>query len=140
MSDQSPAFGKVLREKRMAADISLRQFAEQLGVSATYLSQVEQCNTPPPTAERIQHMAQLLNMDADPLLALAGRIPEEISEAIRLHPTEIPRLIRVVSKWESSAIANLADVLEQTARDRNTESHESRPASDRKSNSETGSN
>lgn len=107
MSDQASSFGKVLREKRMAADISLRQFAEQLGASATYLSQVEQCNTPPPTAERIQHMAQLLNVDADPLLALAGRIPDDLAELIHRHPVEIPRLIRTVAEWSADEVARL---------------------------------
>ena len=107
MNEQVPAFGKVLREKRLAADISLRQFAEKLGVSATYLSQVEQCNTPPPTAERIQHMAQLLKTDADPLLALAGRIPDELAELIHRHPVELPKLIRMVADWSAEELARL---------------------------------
>ena len=112
MSDQAATFGKVLREKRMAAKISLRQFAEQLGVSATYLSQVEQCNTPPPTVERIQHMAQLLNTDPDPLLALAGRVSDELAELIHRHPIELPKLIRSVAQWSPDEVARLNANLE----------------------------
>lgn len=110
------AFGQALREKRTAAKISLRRFAELLGVSATYLSQVEQCNAPPPTAERIQHMAELLNTSADPLFALAGRVPEELARLIHRHPVELPRLIRLVADWKSEEIASLVDKLEQIQR------------------------
>lgn len=107
MNDEAKSFGKVLREKRTAAKISLRQFAEQLGVSPTYLSQVEQCNTSPPTAERIQHMAQLLDTDPDLLLGLAGRVSEELAEMIHRHPVELPKLIRTVSNWSHERVAKL---------------------------------
>ena len=110
------AFGQALREKRTAAKISLRRFAELLGVSATYLSQVEQCNAPPPTAERIQHMAELLNTSADPLLALAGKVPEELVRLIHRHPVELPRLIRLVAEWDSDEITSLVDKLVQIQR------------------------
>lgn len=109
MNDKSLAFGQVLRDRRLAAKISLRRFAEQIGVSATYLSQVEQCNASPPTAERIQHMAELLGVNADPLLALAGRVPDELADLIHRHPVELPRLIRVVAQWTSEDIADLTD-------------------------------
>ena len=114
MTNEPLAFGQALREKRTVAKISLRRFAELLGVSATYLSQVEQCNAPPPTAERIQHMAELLNTSADPLLALAGRVPEELAQLIHRHPIELPRLIRLVAEWDSSEIAALADQVSQS--------------------------
>ncbi len=117
MSDEPVAFGQALREKRLAAKISLRQFAEQIGVSATYLSQVEQCNAPPPTADRIQHMAKLLGVNADPLLALAGRIPDDLAVLIHRHPIELPRLIREVAKWSSGDIAKLADQISRKNRD-----------------------
>lgn len=109
MSDKPVAFGQALREKRLAAKISLRRFAEQVGVSATYLSQVEQCNVQPPTAGRIQHMAQLLGINADPLLALAGRVPDDLIQLIHRHPVELPRLIREVAQWSSEDIADLTE-------------------------------
>lgn len=109
-------FGKALRDLRMSSGISLRSLADQLGVSPTYLSQVEQCNVPSPTADRIQHMAKLLNTNPDPLLALAGRIPEELSELIHRHPIALPRLIRLVADWESEEIDSLVGRLEERQR------------------------
>jgi HTH-type transcriptional regulator, competence development regulator len=116
MTNSEPVpFGKALRELRASRGISLRSFADQLGVSATYLSQVEQCNAPSPTADRIQHMAKLLNANPDPLLAMAGRIPDELAELIHRHPVELPRLIRVVAGWKSEEIASLVKNLQQTS-------------------------
>ena len=115
MTNSEPvSFGKALRELRVSSGVSLRSFAEKLGVSATYLSQVEQGNAPSPTADRIQHIAKLLNANPDPLLAMAGRIPDELAELIHRHPVELPRLIRVVAGWKSEEIASLVVKLEQT--------------------------
>ncbi len=94
MDSRSNQFGKVLREKRMAKGISLRKFAERVGVSATYLSQVEQGNVLPPTADRVQRMAEMLGENPDELIALAGRVPEDLPAIIHEEPTEIPQLLR----------------------------------------------
>ncbi len=45
-------FGQLLREKRVAKGFSLRKFATLVDVSPTYISQVEQDNIDPPTADR----------------------------------------------------------------------------------------
>ena len=56
-------FGTRLRERRVEADYTLRKFAEQLGVSSTYLSQVEQGKYDPPTAERAARIAEIFGED-----------------------------------------------------------------------------
>jgi hypothetical protein len=61
-------------------------------------------------------MAKLLNANPDPLLALAGRIPDELAEIIHRHPTELPRLIRLLADWESEEIARLVEELEEIKR------------------------
>jgi HTH-type transcriptional regulator, competence development regulator len=89
-------FGHVLRAKRLAKKLGLRKFAELVGVSPTYLSQVEQCNVMPPTADRIKRMAELLGENPDEWIALAGRVSEDISQIISEQPTEVPDLLRAV--------------------------------------------
>lgn len=88
-------FGETLRERRVAKGYSLRKFAELVGVSPTYLSQVEQGNVDPPTAERVQRMAGLLDENPDEWIALAGRVPDDLPEIIQEH-TEVPDLLRAV--------------------------------------------
>jgi len=49
-------FGQALRALRMKEDVTLRDMARRLGVTPTYLSQVEQDKFKPPTEDRIKQM------------------------------------------------------------------------------------
>lgn len=89
------SFGQVLREAR-EGKFTLRKFAIEVDVSPTYLSQVEQGNAAPPTADRVKKMAELLGADADAWIALAGRVPDDLPDIIRKEPTEVPDLLRAV--------------------------------------------
>src|SRR5437867_9901968 len=97
VSKTPKSFGQVLREKRVEKGHSLRKFAELVGVSPTYLSQVEQNNVDAPTAERVKRMAELLAENSDEWIALAGRVPDDLSEIIQNEPTEMPELLREAS-------------------------------------------
>jgi transcriptional regulator with XRE-family HTH domain len=94
MAGKHNIFGQWLREKRVARGFSLRKFAEKVGVSPTYLSHVEQGNADPPTAERVKTMAELLGESSDEMIAMAGRVPEDLPEIIQSQPTEMPELLR----------------------------------------------
>ena len=97
MNSTSKPFGQMLREKRLAKGHSLRSFAKLVDVSPTYLSQVEQGNVLPPTADRVKRMAEMLGENSDEWIALAGRVSKDLSEIIQKHPTEMPELLREAS-------------------------------------------
>lgn len=59
MASKTKTFGAILREKRLDRGFGLREFATMVGVSSTYISQLEQENIDPPTAERASKMAEL---------------------------------------------------------------------------------
>jgi transcriptional regulator with XRE-family HTH domain len=101
------SFGEALRERRLAKGLSLRKFAFEVGVSPTYISLVEQGNVDPPTAKRVQRMAELLGEDPDEWIALAGRMPEDLPEIIWRQPTEIPDLLRAVKGLTADQIRKL---------------------------------
>lgn len=110
----NPVFGKRLRdlrEARLRADPSftLRQFATAVGISATFLSKVERGEFDPPAADKIMKMAELLNVDADELLALAGRVDPELNEIIRANPTVLPDLLRTVRGMSEAELRKLAE-------------------------------
>jgi transcriptional regulator with XRE-family HTH domain len=109
MSQGPVPFGQALREKRLEKRFSLRKFAELVGVSPTYLSQVEQCNVMPPTADRVKRMAELLGENPDEWIALAGRVPEDLSEIIQQQPTEIPELLREASGLSADQLRQLRE-------------------------------
>src|ERR1700675_140942 len=97
MTHKRQTFGQLLRQRRIEKKYSLRKFAESVGVSPTYLSQVEQGNADPPTADRVQRIAELLGENPDEWIALAGRVPEDLPKIIQQQPTEIPELLREAS-------------------------------------------
>jgi transcriptional regulator with XRE-family HTH domain len=105
-------FGQVLREAR-EGKYSLRKFAELVGISPTYLSQVEQGNVDPPTADRVKRMAELLNANTDEWIALAGRVPEDLPEIIQKQPTEVPDLLRAVRGLTADQLRKLREDAER---------------------------
>jgi len=109
----SKPFGQVLREKRIEKKFSLRKFAQLVGVSATYLSQVEQMNVDPPTADRVKRMAELLEENVDEWTALAGRLTEDLPRIIQERPTEVPDLLRAVRGLTVEQIRKLREDAER---------------------------
>ncbi len=87
-------FGARLREKRLEQKITLRKFADMIGVSSTYVSQVEQGRYDPPTADRVRQIAKILGEDADLWIGLADRVPEDMEDIVKEHPKEMPELMR----------------------------------------------
>lgn len=113
MSPRAKTFGQILRDKRLSSKISLRKFAEMVGVSPTYLSQVEQNNVMPPTADRVKCMAEILGESADEWIALAGRVPDDLSEIIHRHPTQIPELLREANGLSSAQLTKLQEQIKK---------------------------
>jgi transcriptional regulator with XRE-family HTH domain len=72
--------GDYLREQRLAAQLSLRQLAEQTGVSNPYLSQIER-GLRRPSAEVLQQLAKALRISAEALYVRAGILDLEDGEA-----------------------------------------------------------
>ena len=69
--------GDYLREQRVSAKLSLRQLAEQTGVSNPYLSQIER-GLRRPSAEVLQQLAKALRISAETLYVRAGILdPDE---------------------------------------------------------------
>ena len=71
--------GDYLREQRLAAKLSLRQLAEQTGVSNPYLSQIER-GLRRPSAEVLQQLAKALRISAETLYVRAGILNLDDSE------------------------------------------------------------
>ena len=65
------SLGDYLKEQRVAARLSLRQLAEQAGVSNPYLSQIER-GLRKPSADVLQQIAKALRISAEQLYIRAG--------------------------------------------------------------------
>ena len=70
------SLGDYLKEQRVAAQLSLRQLAEQAGVSNPYLSQIER-GLRRPSAQVLQQLAKALRISAEQLYVRAGIVSLE---------------------------------------------------------------
>jgi transcriptional regulator with XRE-family HTH domain len=71
------SFGDFVRERRRSAQLSLRQLAEQTGVSNPYLSQIER-GLRKPSAHVLQQLAKALRVSAETMYVRAGMLdPDE---------------------------------------------------------------
>ena len=76
-------------------------------VSPTYLSKVERDEFGPPAEEKVKAIAKILHLDADQLLALAGRVSSDISEIIKARPVALAALLRSTRGLGPEDIARL---------------------------------
>lgn len=94
LGDQLNSLGDFIAAQRRAAELSLRQLAEQAGISNPYLSQIER-GLRRPSAEVLQQLSRALRVSAETLYVRAGI----------LDPDEHPAVDRTV---ETAVLADRA--------------------------------
>jgi len=89
-------FGDVIREARLGVHppLSLRKFAEKLGIAAAYLSKIESNQDKAPAADKVERMAEILGLDKNELVQLAKRMPTSIEDAFK-KDSRVPEFLRV---------------------------------------------
>ena len=76
LGDQLGTLGDFIAAQRRTAELSLRQLAEQTGISNPYLSQIER-GLRKPSAEVLQQLAKALRVSAESLYVRAGILDPE---------------------------------------------------------------
>lgn len=94
-------FGKRLREARRDKGYSQRELASLVDVDYTYLSKLENNRADyPPKEDVIRALAHHLELDAEELSYLAGRITAEdakvVQELAKTHQKQMPVLLRTI--------------------------------------------
>jgi len=92
-------FGEHIRQRREQLReedpaFSVRQVAARIKVQPSYLSKVERGEQAPPSEAKILLLAEVLKEDPDVLLALAGKVSEDLQNIIRRRPKLFADLIR----------------------------------------------
>lgn len=75
-------FGDSLKEHRRAAGISQRELAQKANLDFSYISKLENDRIPPPSADTIVVICNILNVRPEELLALTGKIPSGVQANI----------------------------------------------------------
>lgn len=101
-------FGRALRKLRKEQGIGLRMAAEQLGISAPYLSRIEQGKEPPPKPQIIQKVTALLG-GGDNMFSLAQEIDPTLVRFINSNPSAIRFLRQTMEMgWEDKRFQELS--------------------------------
>ena len=106
------SFGKLVRESRLRVldanpDYSLRKTAERIGIQPSYLSKIERDELPPPGEKVICKLAAELDLDADVLLALAGKVSSDLQAVIRKRPELFGALLRQLKNAPDRAVLKI---------------------------------
>lgn len=91
------SFGRFLREARKQSSLTQAQVAKGLGVSMTYLSDIERGHRPPFPAtdrDRYESLALMLGVSCDEILARAAL--ERSNSAIEGLPEHVRDLVRYI--------------------------------------------
>jgi len=104
--------GSFLRQRREALRrsdprYSVRQVAERLGIEPSYLSKVERDIGSPPSEDTLVRLAADLGLDADVVLALAGKISSDLRDVIRRRPQLFAELIRELKNLPDRSVLRL---------------------------------
>ena len=120
MTKGNETFGERVRQRREEKKISLRKFAEMVGVSPTYISQIERGEFNPPSQEKIVEMAEILGENVDEMLALANKVPSDLPAIIQKHPKEVATFLRTASNLSPEQWKKLTkDIEKQTGKGKN---------------------
>lgn len=98
------SFGTYIQRIRRARGWTQRKVATELGIDFTYLSKLENGRGEAPGDETIRKLAELLELDPETLLALAGKVPTELrqmAQADREFAVFLRRLPRMSSEERS---------------------------------------
>ena len=83
---ETKTFGQTLKEIRRSKGVTQRQLAAAVGVDFSYISKVENDRMPPPAADTIVKICEKLGVPSDELLAMTGKMPTPVKEAISEKP------------------------------------------------------
>ena len=102
-------YARELREERRKTDrsYSVRQVAGRIGIQPSYLSKVERGEVAPPSEATIKRLAEDLGEDPDVMLALAGKVSQELQEIIRKRPKLFASLIRELKNSPDHALLRI---------------------------------
>lgn len=95
-----------IREERLSGDrrFSLRQVAQRVGIEPAYLSKIERGEVSPPSERMICRIADELGQDKNVLLAMAGKVSEELQAIIRQRPQLFAELLGQLKDAPDDAI------------------------------------
>ena len=106
-------FGEFVRQRREELQkqepgkFSVRKLAALIEIEPSYLSKIERGQQPPPGERTIIALANALNEDPDVMLAMAGKVSEDLQKIIRKRPRIFADVIRQMKDMPDHALLRI---------------------------------
>ncbi len=88
-------FGEYIKQKRQEKNITLRAFADMVGIAPSYMSDIEKSKRNAPTQEILDKMIEVLNLNEDEkneLLDVAATSKDAIAQDLTEYVSENPNV------------------------------------------------
>lgn len=97
-----------IREEKFSQDknFSLRKVAQRIQVEPSYLSKIERGDEKP-SEKLIKSLAQELHLDENVLLAMEGKISQELQNIILKNPIIFAQLLQVLENSPEDALLRI---------------------------------
>lgn len=108
--DSFGTFVRTTREQLQAekgGEYSLRKVASRLGITPGYLSKLERDDVSLPTEDMILALAADFAVDANVMLAMAGRVSSELQAIIRQRPQLFAEMLAACRDMPDHAIVRI---------------------------------
>ena len=99
-------FGETIKKWRLDLRLGLRESSKQIGISATYLSRLENNKENPPQADKLIQIAKVYDKTEDEIFSLADRVPPDIEETYKknkIYKEKLPELMRTIAQQNLSS-------------------------------------
>ena len=106
------SYGKFIRKTREHLALkdksySLRQVSSRVGIKPTYLSKIEREELPPPSEKTIDKLSIELGLDADVMLAMDGKVSNELRAIICARPLLFSKVLRELRSVPDHAVLSV---------------------------------
>ena len=99
-------FGETIKQWRLNLRLGLRESSKEIGISATYLSRLENNKENPPQADKLVKIARIYRKTEDEIFSLADRVPPDIEETYKkneVYKKKLPELMRTIAQQDLSS-------------------------------------
>ncbi len=94
---EAETIGQRVKRERVAKSLTQRELAEIAGVGVPHISKVE-ADRENPSDDLLLRMAEVFEVDADELLLVARRVPDDLLDRLATDPAEALEFLRTWKK------------------------------------------
>ena len=99
-------FGSYIRKLRIKNDIGQRELAKKIGISPSYLNDLEKNKRTAPKTELIKKLSAILKADLDLLYDLAGNSKKTVAPDVAAYIESSPKIISLLRSIKNSKLSN----------------------------------